>query len=189
VSRQGDILIIDENDPAPYFFQSRDFVVVHPRAVVCAIEVKTKLNKTDFLDALENLASFRRISTPPHVPMTLLFAFDSPKLTPDRLDEWYKAVKLADEIMWYPHLVLSLKKGLLMLLPQKESRPLGHYFVLEDERGKSQAKSKSLSIFLQTFRKQLEHRGGLSSNPYIYASLEGLRFSKQYFRYQAGCKE
>lgn len=44
VSNQIDILIIDELEPTSYYFQEEDLVVVHPDAVVSAIEVKTTLN-------------------------------------------------------------------------------------------------------------------------------------------------
>ena len=40
VSPQGDIIIVDESDPAPYFFQLGELVVVHPRAVAMVIDYK-----------------------------------------------------------------------------------------------------------------------------------------------------
>jgi hypothetical protein len=42
-SQQGDILSVDENDPAAYHFREGNFSVVAPEAIVCAIEVKTQL--------------------------------------------------------------------------------------------------------------------------------------------------
>ena len=97
VSSQGDLLIVDESDPSPYFFRQGDLVVVHPRALACVIEVKTKLNKRDFLDAMTNLHSLKRIRTDRNFPVTLVFAFEGIKMKLRTLDKWYRAVGVSDE--------------------------------------------------------------------------------------------
>lgn len=56
VSKQIDILIIDENEPAAYVFQEGDVAIVMPEAVVAVIEVKTTLDQDDFTGALDNIA-------------------------------------------------------------------------------------------------------------------------------------
>lgn len=61
VSRQIDILVIDENVPTAYIFQEGDFAVVRPDAVIAAIEVKTTLSSKDFGDALRNIASAKEL--------------------------------------------------------------------------------------------------------------------------------
>lgn len=148
VSNQGDLLIIDESDPSPYFFRQGDLVVVHPRALACVIEVKTKLNKQDFLEAVTNLHSFKRIRTDGNFPVTLVFAFEGTKMTLQTLDKWYRAVGVSDEIPNYPHVVFCLNQGTLILRPTADSRPHGHYFVLgENGEQTEQTRMKGLGFY------------------------------------------
>lgn len=184
VSNEGDLLIIDESDPSPYFFQQGNLVVVHPRALACVIEVKTKLNKRDFLNAVSNLHSFKRIRTDDNFPVTLVFAFEGTKMTLKTLDKWYRAVNITDEIFNYPHVVFCLNQGTLILRPGTDSRPHGHYFVLGEDG--DQKRLKGLSIFLQTVRKAVERKAGLKTNPFQHAVLGELKWSQQGLRFGIG---
>lgn len=184
VSSQGDLLIVDENDPSPYFFRQGDFVVVHPRSVACVIEVKTTLNKSNFLDAIKNLHSFKQISTDRNFPVTLIFAFDGTRMGLQTLDKWYRAVTVSDEIANYPHVIFCLNQGTLILRPSNESRPHGHYFVCGENV--EQWRLKGLSLFLQTVRKSVERKSWLDTNPFEYAVLGGLRWSQQGLRFGIG---
>lgn len=95
-SRQVDILIVDENDPCAYFMQDGDFAVIHPRALVCAIEVKTRLTKTEFLDGFKNFASLVECSKAADTRWSaqgMIFAFGSQRLTPFTLQSWYRALE------------------------------------------------------------------------------------------------
>ena len=55
-SRQIDILVWDSGRHAAVY-QSQEFVIVPPEAVIAAISVKTTLNKADLVESLENLLS------------------------------------------------------------------------------------------------------------------------------------
>ena len=55
ISDQVDILIIDENYSFSYLFKEGDFAIIKPEAVVCAIEVKSVLNKQNFEQAILNI--------------------------------------------------------------------------------------------------------------------------------------
>jgi hypothetical protein len=187
VSSQGDILVVDEFDPAPYFFQMGDVVVVHPRALACVIEVKTELSKHTFLQAVCNQFSFKHVAgaaSPGRNLPTLVFAFDSAEFAPDTLHQWYTVVDLPNDITSYPQIIYSLKRGALLLRPQRDSAPFGHYAVLGEES--DELKSKGLSLFLQTFRKILEKKAGIESNPFDYSDLGGLRSSKQCVQFGQG---
>jgi len=186
-SRQGDILVVDESDPAPYFFQMGDLVVVHPRALACVIEVKTKLYKQEFLEALCNLHTFKQVAcaaSPGRNLPTLVFAFDSVEPNLWTLDKWYKSVQLPNDPASYPHVVYSIQRGALLLRPQRGNAPFGHYKVLGEET--EDLKSKGLSLFLQTFRKTLETKAGLESNPFEYSALDELRWSSQCLQFGVG---
>jgi hypothetical protein len=187
VSSQGDILVVDESDPAPYFFQMGDLVVVHPRALAGIIEVKTQLSKKTFLQAMSNQYSFKRVvdaASPGRILPTLVFAFESAALEPDTLGQWYTPIELPNEVRSYPQLVYSLYRGTLLLRPQRDRAPFGHFAVLGEET--DELKSKGLSLFLQTFRKMLETRAGLESNPFEYSDLQGLRWSQQCLQFGRG---
>jgi len=188
VSRQGDILIVDEMEPAPYFFKEGDFVVVHPSAIACIIEVKTRLTKRSFIDAIENIHSFMvaaEKSVPRYPAGTLIYAFDSVSFKPKTLDLWYKSITVPDEQLYYPHLVYSLKQGMLQLKPKTENRGYGHYFLMGEEV--DLPKYRTLSIFLATIRKMVEFKAGLRRrNPFEYADFTGLGWSKEHLRYGKG---
>jgi hypothetical protein len=186
-SSQGDILVVDESDPAPYFFQMGDLVVVHPRALACVVEVKTQLSKSTFLQAMCNQYSFKRVAaaaSPGRNLPTLVFAFDSAAFASDTLHQWYAAVDVPNEVANYPHVVYSLKRGALLLRPQRGNAPFGHYAVLGEES--EELNPKALSLFLQTFRKILEKKAGLESNPFEYSDLQGLLSSEQCVQFRQG---
>lgn len=187
VSRQGDILLIDETDPSPYLFQMGDLVVVQPRAVAVAIEVKTSLSRETFHESLRNLRSFKVLanqSRPPGLMMTALFAFEGARLTPDTLDEWYKSADVVDDCWSYPQVIYVLQQGTLHLERILGTQAVAHRFVLGEED--DELKSRGLSIFLQSVMKALEQKAGLQANPFEQADLRGIRFSQQHLQIRQG---
>ncbi|OIO47609.1 MAG: hypothetical protein COU83_02790 [Candidatus Portnoybacteria bacterium CG10_big_fil_rev_8_21_14_0_10_40_22] len=93
VSRQIDLMIIDENSPAAYIFQEGDFAVVLPQAVVAVMEIKTTLNVPDFEKALENVSSAKSLMEFPANLTGIVFAYDGTNPTNDVLDVWFKRQK------------------------------------------------------------------------------------------------
>lgn len=187
VSCQGDILVVDETDPAPYFFQMGDMVVVHPRALACAIEVKTTLSKESLHTAFSNQYSFKRVASlasPGRTLPTLIFAFETAKFVPDTLHDWYVEVDIPNVVENYPQVVYSLYGGTLLLRPARQNGPFGHYVVLGEDA--EDLKSRSLSLFLQTFRKTLETKAGLYSNPFEYIAFDGLPVSSECVQFGRG---
>lgn len=182
-AKQNDILIIDESNPSAYFFQEGDFVIVHPEAILCAIEVKTRLTEKEFHDGIENCYSLIKAAeiTKSYLPITIIFAFDSPKLSPKMLHKWYLKASVPDEPKYYPYMIISLKKGRIELRRKPE---WGHYFVI-GEKGEK-LKADSFSVFLAMIKKSLESRIGKKSNPFSYAHFKGQHWSRQYFRYKKG---
>ena len=190
VSSQGDLLLVDENDPSPYLFRMGDLVVVQPRALACVIEIKTSLSKGSFHEGLRNLRSFRDVAkgtSPPCRFMTLLFAFEGATLTPDTLEEWYASADVANDIWSYPQMVYVLKQGALHLQRMPGTDQFGHRFILGEES--DDVKSRGLSLFLQTVRKSLETKAGLESNPFDFADIRDLRLSEQYLQFGRGLVE
>lgn len=186
-SMMGDIIIVDEADPSPYFFQMGDLVVVHPRAVVCVIEVKTNLCRESFHQALRNLRSFCDVGSaakPPVVLRRALFAFESAGFTADTLHDWFSTADLPDEPWSYPQIIHVLSQGTLHLEHIRAAGGFGYRFIMGEEN--DEFKSRGLSLFLQTVRKALELKAGLESNPFEYADLRDLRFSTQSLRIKHG---
>ena len=179
-SYQGDILIIDENHPSAYHFREGEFAVVLPEAVVCVIEVKTKLTKRTFSEAMACLYSFRRVSGTAH-PITYLFAYESQAFTPQTLSSWYTGITgVPDEIKNYPWAVYALNQGIIIL--RREAN--GNYGHLPIEGDVSRGpKLKSLSMFLLSVRKAALLYSGMADNPYEYAALEGLHASNVGYRF------
>jgi hypothetical protein len=128
VSSQGDIIIVDEDDPSPYFFQMGDLVVVHPRAVACVIEVKTTLSKETFHLALRNLRSFCDVGTAAKPPVRFqraIFAFESAGFTGDTLHDWCVTADATDEPLSYPQIIHVLRGGTLHLEHIKPANTFG----------------------------------------------------------------
>ncbi|GEM_PF-991511 len=90
ISRQLDILIIDEDSPAAYLFQEGDFAIVIPEAVMAVLEVKTTLNAPDFDEALENIASAKKLMRFPAAATGIIFGYGGTSPTDNNLDRWYK---------------------------------------------------------------------------------------------------
>jgi hypothetical protein len=192
ISYQGDILIIDENDPSPYLFQEGNLVVAQARAVVGVIEVKSTLNKKSFTDAVSNLASFIKVgrtNSEPVIPANYIFAFNSQKFNLKTLNTWYKNIQVEDEISNYPYAIFAFSQGMLQLFPRKPSdnaglsSNFGHYVIEEKD---TQLKTKSLSLFLSLIRKIVERREGLETNPFALAQMDGISLPKQCLRYGTG---
>lgn len=186
VSKQCDLIIIDEHDPSPYFFQMGNLVVVHPRAVAAVIEIKTKLTKETFHDALSNLHQSRVVSRAAKVDrtfMTFIFAYEGIHFDIDPLDDWYKSAPVPDYFDAYPQMIYVLQEGSLDL-KRFDDGVFGHRFIIGEEE--DELKSRSLSAFLQSIRKTLEHRAGIETNPFEFADLSDLAWSRQYHRIGVG---
>jgi hypothetical protein len=161
-----------------------DFAILDHSAVACVIQVKTELDKRTFRDGMQNLATFKWRGGA--IKPALLFAYESAPLTPERLDEWYKAVDLPDALLFYPWAVFVLNQGLLYMYRDSAGQ-WAHRMVLGDEG--DPPKVRSLSIFLQIFRKALLLHTGDDKNPFDLALWDGLRVSTQACRFGKGVVE
>lgn len=93
VSNQMDIIIVDENAPAAYVFQEGDFAVVMPEAVVAFIEVKTTLSVQKYDQALQNIASAKKLFEYPLAHPGIVFGYQSDlnaqiKMSDDKSATW-----------------------------------------------------------------------------------------------------
>lgn len=117
VSKQVDIIIVDENDASAYLYQEGNLAIVRPRSVVAAIEVKTHLDAPRFEDSLKNIASIKCLDDTEDV-CGLVFGYDSPKLSEKALDKWFKRPALqefASKPSVAPDLIAFLQEGVLLL--------------------------------------------------------------------------
>ena len=180
-SLQGDILIVDEHHPGAYLFREGDFAIVSPEALVCVIEVKTKLTKGSFTDAINSLYSFRKISPRCANPATFLFAYESAPYTPKVLDAWYSDIDIPDEVGNYPFAVYSLDRGVILLT--LDAKKEWFHMPVHGESGRG-PKLRSLSLFLQVIRKSQLLYAKVQANPFSNAFLDGLERSA--FGYKFG---
>lgn len=192
ISPQIDLMIIDESQTPGILAQYDDFVIVYPEAVCCVIEIKTRINKREFLRATELIHRIKELSiynnNSGQVIGGVIFSFDGETFTPQRLDNWYKS-KAECDLSRYPDGILSLKQGLIMKWNlQNDHR--GHYFVIGDD----EIKWKSLSIFLAILIKFCELRSGINrqddKNPFErYSRIENLLVSNEYLKYGSGLQK
>jgi hypothetical protein len=183
-SQQGDILIVDENHPGAYFFREGDFAIVSPEALVSVIEVKTRLNKTTFLEAMQALYSFRKALARAN-PTTFLFSYESAAFNPNVLDTWYAAANIPDELRNYPFAIFSLDRGVILLTLTSEKE--WFHVPIVGEHGQ-QPKLKSLSLFLQTIRKSQLLYSGVVANPFTNALLDGLQKGEHGYKFSQASK-
>ena len=90
ISKQIDLMIIDENSPASYIFQEGDFAIVIPKAVVAVMEIKSILDASAFDKALENIASAKSLVEFPANLVGITFGFDGTEPKSKVLDGWFK---------------------------------------------------------------------------------------------------
>ncbi|MHA1169484.1 MAG: DUF6602 domain-containing protein [Candidatus Hodarchaeales archaeon] len=184
-SYQCDLLIIDNQESPPPLFQDGDLVVVLPLSVVCVIEVKTRLTKKTFYDAIINLHRSRQISkdfgVKPH--STYIFSFDGVKLSPSTLNKWYIDAPVPDDILSYPYLIYILSKGCLEAQVYEKKFPIHKYIIGEESE---ELKSRALSIFFQKIIKDILVYSKDDCNPFTDADLRDLYWAKEYLRFGKG---
>jgi hypothetical protein len=169
VSRQGDILIVDEFGSCPYLYRHGDFAIVDPRALACVIEVKTTLTKQTFADAVDNYRSFVDVYAAASVrpyPLGLTFAFESPVLSRELLSDWYRSVPTPNEARYYPTSVFSMTAGMMMVWPNLSAH-------IQVEEPKQEQYVNTFSVFLAHIRKAIDIRLGIKGSSYDYACITG----------------
>jgi hypothetical protein len=183
VSNQGDLLVVDEHHPAAYFLREGDFAIVSAEALVCVIEVKTKLTKKTFLDAIDTLYSFRKIGGIPNHPITFLFAYEGAPLKLATLDAWYKATHVPDALPNYPWAMCVLNQGAIILRGPSAGAQ-GHVICSGPEtRG---TRILALCLFLQILRKVLLMHGQSNIDPFAQVKVGNFSWTKQSLRFGTG---
>lgn len=125
VSKQIDIMIIDENTPAAYLFQEGDFAVVMPDAVLGMIEVKTTLNNQEFKTAIENISSAKNLYKYPMHFLGILFGYQGSPASDDTLNQWFKNQEPSSyqsNIYHCPEAILFFTDGCLLIRPKPSEK-------------------------------------------------------------------
>jgi hypothetical protein len=123
VSNQIDILVVDEYDASAYIFQEGEFAIVRPQSVVAAIEVKTKLTRSRFQQALENIASVKRLADDPSRVFGCVFGYEGTPKTKQTIGGWFaKVTDLAKTPQFGPSLVVFFRDQVLMIAMELPER-------------------------------------------------------------------
>jgi hypothetical protein len=95
ISKQLDIIIVDEHTPAAYIFQEGDFAIVLPVAVVGYIEVKTTFSAKEFVSSIENIASAKHLMDSPYDSFGAIFGYqtDAPP-NDEKIGNWFRKSSL-----------------------------------------------------------------------------------------------
>lgn len=162
ISNQVDILIIDENYSFSYLFQSGDFAIVKPDAVICAIEVKSVLNKKGLEESILNISQAKKIKQKSLTGSLtgLIFGYDSPVTSNDWLENSLNNSKFDliknDDWTW-PNAILFFDKADLLVFDtqgQHDKNKNKYYCRIYKETGESKKrdfeinKSYKLSVFI-----------------------------------------
>jgi len=120
ISDQIDILIIDENYSFSYLFKEGDFAIVKPEAVICAIEVKSVLNKQNLEQAILNITRAKEIKQKSLTAglTGLIFGYESPVTS----NEWIENCFMSDKLRsitnidhFWPNAILFFNRSELLL--------------------------------------------------------------------------
>lgn len=120
ISDQIDILIIDENYSFSYLFKEGDFAIIKPEAVVCAIEVKSVLDKKNFEQAITNITKAKEVKQKSLTgELTgLIFGYESPITSNEWSENCFMSTKLnslvSDDHFW-PNAILFFNKSEFLL--------------------------------------------------------------------------
>lgn len=165
VSKQIDLMVIDENSPAAYIFQEGDFAVVIPQAVVAIMEIKTILNAPDFDRALENISSAKSLMEFPANLTGIVFGFDGTNPSDDILDDWFKRPtpsKFKGKEVLAPNAIMFFTaKSLLVYCNEKGQLTLGgryYHRIGTDDEGKLHGADFQLSVILAMIVNACEHK-------------------------------
>ena len=182
-SKQIDILIVDNNVSAPFLFKDESLVIVQPKSVVCAIEIKSHLSKKTFSNAIENCFSFKQLC--PNKNFTL-FAFKTTSKNLKTWSAWYKGISKKN-IQDYPYAIYCFNWGWFNIVPLKYASEWGHYFMHPSERKHFDA--SILSCFLSSISKNIDIHTRVESNPYADYQVGTTRVLHGCFRFGEGLTE
>lgn len=146
VSPQLDIIIVDENHPFPYLFKEGDLAVVTPESVICAIEVKSQLNRQSFNDIVNKAIGFNESMGGKFAP---LFGFcHDGAVERKTLEKWFKDSEHDDVTSNYPTGIFGVKFGALGYVdyPEPEWKGMYHFF----SRNEDTKDEENLTLFLKS---------------------------------------
>ena len=164
VSKQIDILIIDENSPAAYIFQEGEFAVVMPEAVVAFAEIKTTLNIGEHNKALQNIASAKKLFKLPATHPGIIFGYqshDQNKMSDSKANNWLKtedAQGLHDGSKFYgPDAMIWLNDNYSLLHYNSTTKTIGDGLTYNSFKSPDNKTGWQLSVLLSIIVGACEH--------------------------------
>jgi len=120
ISDQIDILVVDENYSFSYLFKEGDFAIVKPEAVVCAIEVKSVLNKQNLEQAILNITRAKEVKQKSLTGNLtgLIFGYESPITSNEWIENCFMSDKLNSIInidYFWPNVILFFNRSEFLL--------------------------------------------------------------------------
>lgn len=136
ISNQVDILIIDENYTFSYLFKEGDFAIVKPEAVICAIEVKSVLNKLNLEQAILNITKAKEVKQKSLTGNItgLIFGYESPATSNKWIENCFKSEKLnsiTNKDYFWPNAILFFNRSELLLFDSqgKQDKDKNKYYL------------------------------------------------------------
>lgn len=175
VSKQVDLLIVDENSPAAYVFQEGDFAIVMPKAVVAAIEVKTSLKVNDFEQAINNIASVKKLMEFPANLTGVVFGFDGTNPTDKVLHKWFRRPQpsqyAGEKSVVTPDAIMFFNSSTLLVRCDENQRigPDGRYYhrLIAASENVGETSALQLSIVLAMIINACEHKQSRDTHRFI----------------------
>ena len=165
VSKQIDLMVIDESAPIAYIFQEGDFAIVIPNAVVAVMEIKTSLNIDGFESSLLNIASAKDLMEFPANLTGIVFGFEGTDTKSETLDSWFKRPipsGFKDKEVLTPEAIMffSAKTLLVRCNENGHIRPDGKHFHRTgiDDEGELHGVAYQLSLTLAMIMNACERR-------------------------------
>lgn len=164
VSKQIDIIIVDESIPSAYYFKEKEFVIVDKKAAVCGIEIKSQFNQKNFEDISIKAYDYYDITK---TSFFIAFVFESKNKEQLKvLKHWYENIKdIPDKIDNYPNSIFILNKGFIQIVPPKYATTWGNYYSVCQNKD-DYLPSTVVSWFLAQIMKICEMRQNIKDNPF-----------------------
>ena len=155
-------MIIDENNSFSYLFQEGNFAIVKPDAVICAIEIKSMLDKKAFEESVLNITKAKEIKqkTLTGSLAGFIFGYDSPTTSNNWLEKCFKNPKfkgIKNKDGFWPNMIFFFNKSELLIFDtqgQQDKKKNKYYSRIYKElkfKGKKNQEvnqSYKLSVFI-----------------------------------------
>ena len=183
ISKEVDLIFVDENYPTPYLYQDGNVVIVKEEAVILCVEIKTNFDQKSFADSVEKTLDFKQVK--PNGQFNIFFYGKERNYRKKTINNWFKGIKnFPDSISSYPFGIYCLNHGKFQVMPEKFMKPWGMYLVdVNPQYNNISIEVATIGMFIQDIIKSCDLKSKLQTNPYADIDIGTLFLKYDCFRF------